>query len=457
MHEPEDFPEVEDDDLTPATRGTQRPSDEQPPELFWLYVGHVGSKDGGPQDLATYRKLSHILRDDGDLRQLGQLRSSKKRLDVAGDTVLVYARHDSVGGFAYLAGHTSPRDPVPREAEHVYIVVGVAEGEDMLWLDPPPLAQEAEGRRLRAFQTADLHVVRQAARNEEPPGEGRPRLPEPTLYIVGAVHDHEFRRFFPTFPEPIRRGVHYTDARFSVTPEVIQRRGCVWRGYDAPVEEDTGVQILCCCPLEHLYAQTLWELAVQQGLPVHPPYHRTAVADQGVLIREAKPTSVLSGFLESPPRCHDEPHPPLSETLQGCNCALRDPKVPPQYGPVEVEGAEIESQSVLRAAVFRAQVQPFRCRRIGVPEFCLCKGSEVVCSIFGSGLLIGAVREPLQDFSVALDDMLASACFLCYTQGVHERRSNHEGCSHRERRRWAATLGRGRLETSYLPRYRRRP
>src|SRR5215212_8549899 len=160
MHEPEDFPEVEDDDLTPATRGTQRPSDEQPPELFWLYVGHVGAKDGGPQDLATYGKLSHILRDDGDLRQLGQLRSSKKRLDVAGDTV-------------------------PREAEHVYIVVGVAEGEDTLRLDPPPLAQEAEGRPLRAFQTADLDVVRQAARNEEPAGEGRPRLPEPTLYIVG--------------------------------------------------------------------------------------------------------------------------------------------------------------------------------------------------------------------------------------------------------------------------------
>jgi hypothetical protein len=66
---------------------------------------------------------------------------------------------------------------VPGEAEHVYVVVGVAEGKDTLRLDPPPLAQEAEGRRLRAFHTADLDVVRQAARNEEPPGEGRPRLP----------------------------------------------------------------------------------------------------------------------------------------------------------------------------------------------------------------------------------------------------------------------------------------
>src|SRR5215208_6465812 len=305
MHEPEDFPEVEDDDLTPATRGTQRPTDEQPPELFRLYVGHVGSKDGGPQDLPTYRKLGHILRDDGDLGQLGQLRSSKKRLDVAGDTVLVYAGYDSVGGFAYLAGHTPHRDPVSGEAEHVYIVVGVAEGKDTLRLDPPPLAQEAEGRPLRAFQTADLDVVRQAACNEEPAGEGHPRLPEPTLYIVGAVHDHELRRFFPTFPEPIRRRVHDTDARFSATPEVIESRWCVWRGYNAPVEEDTGVQILCCCPLEHLYAHILWQLAVQQVLPIHPPYHRPAVADQGVMSSEAKPRCVLSGFLKAPPSRHD--------------------------------------------------------------------------------------------------------------------------------------------------------
>src|SRR5215218_4204394 len=376
MHEPDDFPEVEDNDLTPASCRTQRPPDESPPELFWLYVGHVGPEDGGPQDLAAHRKLGHILRDDGDLWQLGHLRSSKKRLDVAGDTVLVYAGYDSVGGFADLAGHTPHRDPVPGEAEHVYVVVGVAEGEYTLRLDPPPLAQEAEGRRLRAFQSADLDVVRQAARNEEPPGEGRLRLPEPTLYIVGAVHDHELRRFFPTFPEPIRRGVHDTDARFSVTPEVIESRWCVWRGYDAPVEEDTGVQILCCCPLEHLYAHILWQLAVQQGLPVHPPYHRTAVADQGVMISEAKPPCVLSGFLEAPPRRHDQPHPPLSETLKGCNGALCDLQVPPQHGPVEVEGAEIEGQSVLHASVFRAQMQPSRCRRsegIGVPELCFCK------------------------------------------------------------------------------------
>src|SRR5215208_6804599 len=282
MHEPEDFPEVEDDDLTPATRGTQRPSDEQPPELIWVYVGHVRSKDGGPQDLATCRKLCHILRDDGDLGQLGQLRSSKKRLDVAGDTVLVYAGYDSVGGFAYLAGHTPHRDPVSGEAEHVYIVVGVAEGKDTLRLDPPPLAQEAEGRPLRAFQTADLDVVRQAACNEEPAGEGHPRL-----------------------PEPIRRRVHDTDARFSATPEVIESRWCVWRGYNAPVEEDTGVQILCCCPLEHLYAHILWQLAVQQVLPIHPPYHRPAVADQGVMSSEAKPRCVLSGFLKAPPSRHD--------------------------------------------------------------------------------------------------------------------------------------------------------
>src|SRR5215208_1527745 len=151
MHEPYDFPEVEDDDLTPASCRTQRPPHEQPAELNGLYVGHVGPEDGGPHNLATYR------------------------------------------------------DPVPGEAEHVYVVVGVAEGEDTLRLDPPPLAQEAEGRRLRAFQTADLDVVRQAARNEEPPVEGRPCRLEPALYIVGAVHDHELRRLFCTFPEPIRR------------------------------------------------------------------------------------------------------------------------------------------------------------------------------------------------------------------------------------------------------------
>src|SRR5215207_3879169 len=205
MHEPDDFPEIEDDDLALATRRTQRPSDESPPELFWLYVGHLGPEDGGPQNLATHCKLRHILRDDGDLGQLGHLRSSKKRLDVAGDTVLVYAGYDSVGDFADLAGHTPHRNPVPGEAEHVYVVVGVAEGEDTLRLYRPPLAQEAEGRRLRAFQTADLDIVRQAARDKEPPGEGRPRHPEPTLYIVGAVHDHELRRLFCAFPEPICR------------------------------------------------------------------------------------------------------------------------------------------------------------------------------------------------------------------------------------------------------------
>src|SRR5687768_6640489 len=205
MHEPDDFPKVEDDDLTPASCRTQRPPDEQPAELFGLYVGHVGPEDGGPQDFAAYRERGHILRDDRDLGQLWHLRSSKKRLDVAGDTVLVYAGYDPIGGFADLAGHTPHRDPVPGEAEHVYVVVGVAEGEDALRLDPPPLAQEAEGRRLRAFQTADLDVVRQAARNEEPPVESRPCRLEPALYIVGAVHDHELRRLFCTFPEPIRR------------------------------------------------------------------------------------------------------------------------------------------------------------------------------------------------------------------------------------------------------------
>ena len=161
MHEPDDFPEVEDDDLAPASCRTQRPPDESPAELFWLYVGHVGPEDGGPQNLAAHRERGHILRDDGDLGQLGHLRSSKERLDVAGDTVLVHAGYDSVGGLADLAGHTPHRDPVPGEAEHVYVVVGVAEGEDALRLDPPPVAQEAEGRGLRAF--ADCRSRRSAA------------------------------------------------------------------------------------------------------------------------------------------------------------------------------------------------------------------------------------------------------------------------------------------------------
>jgi hypothetical protein len=212
--------------------------------------------------------------------------------------------------------------------------------------------------------------VRQAARNEEPPGEGRLRLLEPTLYIVGAVHDHELRRFFPSFPEPIGRGVHDGDTRLRVTPQVLERRRCAWRGYDASVDEDTGVESPLCCPLKHLNGQTLWQRAVQQGLSVHPLYHRTAVADDGVVVRKAKPPCILSGFLEAPSRRYDEPHPPLPEPLQGGNGALCDPQVPPQHGPVEVEGAEIEGQSVLRASVFRAQVQPSRCRRaegIGVP------------------------------------------------------------------------------------------
>src|SRR5215208_837009 len=376
MHEPDDFPEVEDDDLTPASCRTQRPPDESPAELFWLYVGHVGPEDSGTQDLAAHRERGHILRDDGDLWQLGHLQSSKESLDVAGDTVLVHAGHDLVRGLADLAGHTPDRDPVPGEAEHVYVVVGVAESEDALRLYRPPLAQEPECRCLRALQTADLDVVRQAARNEEPPGEGRLRLLEPTPYIVGAVHDHELRRFFPAFPEPSGRGVHDGDTRLRVTPQVLERRRCAWRGDGAPVNEDAGVQVPHCCPLQHLYAQLSWQLAVQQSLPVHPPYHRTAVADQGVMIREAKPPCVLSGVLEAPPRRHDEPHPPLSETLQGCNGTLCEPQVPPQHGPVEVEGAEIEGQSVLRASVFRAQVQPSRCRRaeeIGVPQLRLCK------------------------------------------------------------------------------------
>src|SRR5918994_145257 len=294
--------------------------------------------------------------------------------DVAGDTVLVYAWHDAVCGFANLAGHAPHRDPVPGEAEHIYIVVGVAEGEDTLGLYPPPLAQELQGRSLGTLQAADLDIVRQAARDEEPPGEGRLRLPEPVLYTVGAIHDHELRRIFFAFPEPVRGGVHDGYVRVGVAPrgppQVIQRRRCVRRRDDAPVEEDTGVEIPLCRPLERLYAQTPWQRAVQQGIPVQPPYHRTAVADQGVLVREAEPPCVLPGFLEAPSRRHDEPHPPLSEALQGGDGAICDLQVPPQHGPVQVEGAEIECQSVLCAAVFRAQVQPSRCRRaegIAVP------------------------------------------------------------------------------------------
>src|SRR5688500_10395466 len=151
MHEPDDFPEVEDDDLTPASCRAQRPPDEPLAELFWIYVGHVGPVDGGPQDLAAHRERGHILRDDGDLWQLGHLRSSKKGLDVAGDTVLIHAGHDSIRGLADLAGHTPDCDPVPGEAEHVYVVVGVAEGEDTLRLYPPPLAQEPQGRCLSAL------------------------------------------------------------------------------------------------------------------------------------------------------------------------------------------------------------------------------------------------------------------------------------------------------------------
>src|SRR5215213_9949412 len=205
MDEPDDLPEVEDDDLAPTSRTTQRPPDETPAELSLLHVGHVGPEDGGPKDLAPHRERGYVLRDDGDFGQLWHLRSSKKGLDVAGDTVLVHAWHDPVRGLADLVGHPPDRDPVPGEAEHVDIVVGVAEGENTLGLYPPPLAQEPEGRCFRAFQTTDLDVVRQAARDEEPSGEGAPGLPQPALDVVGAVYDHELGHIFPAVPEPIRR------------------------------------------------------------------------------------------------------------------------------------------------------------------------------------------------------------------------------------------------------------
>jgi hypothetical protein len=73
MHEPDDLPEVEDDDLAPSPRPTQLPADEPPAEFLGLYVGHVGPEDGGPQDLAPHRERGHILRDDGYLGQLGHL------------------------------------------------------------------------------------------------------------------------------------------------------------------------------------------------------------------------------------------------------------------------------------------------------------------------------------------------------------------------------------------------
>src|SRR5215212_8189427 len=241
MDEPDDLPEVEDDDLAPTSRTTQRPPDETPAELSLLHVGHVGPEDGGPKDLAPHRERGYVLRDDGDFGQLWHLRSSKKGLDVAGDTVLVHAWHDPVRGLADLAGHPPDRDPVPGEAEHIDVVVGIAKGQDTLGRYPPPPAQELEGRRLRAFQATDLDIVRQAACNEEASGEGRLRLLEPTRYIVGVVHDDELRRFFTAAPEPIRRGVHDGDAGLGVPPQVLERRGCVRGGDDAPVEEDAGM------------------------------------------------------------------------------------------------------------------------------------------------------------------------------------------------------------------------
>src|SRR5919107_1986652 len=242
VHEADHVTEVEDDDLAAPPGGPQRLSDEPPLELLGGYVGHVRSEDGGPEDLASHGQGGHVFGDDRHLRQLGHLGSFQKLIDVAGDPVLVHAGHNYVGGLADLAGHAADGDPVTGEAEHVYIVVRVAEGENALLGYPPPLAQELQGFRLRAFEAADLDVVRQAAGDEKPSGEGGTRIFQPISDSVGIVHYHELGRLFAALLEPARRGLYGGDARFSVAPEVFQRRGGIRRGDDPAVDEDAGVK-----------------------------------------------------------------------------------------------------------------------------------------------------------------------------------------------------------------------
>jgi hypothetical protein len=173
------------------------------------------------------------------------------------------------------------------------------------------------------------------------------------------VHDDELGGLLPTFLQPGGRRVHRRDAGL-LAARVVERRGGVGRGDDAPVHEDAGVKAALRRPLEHLDAELAGELAVEEGLAVHPPDHRAAVADHGVGAGEAEALRVLAGPLEAPARSDHEPHPPLPEPAQGLHGPVRYPQVPAQHRPVEVEGAQLEGQTIPRTVLLLAQDQPSR-------------------------------------------------------------------------------------------------
>src|SRR5918997_4612421 len=203
VHDPDHLPEVEERDLTPPPRPPQRPPDEPPSELLRFHVRYVRPKDGSSQYPTPAGQRAHVLRDDRYLGEFRHSNSSDQSLQIHGDPVLVHRRRHGVGGLADLVGHPPDRDPVSDKAEHVHVVVRVPEGDRTPWVYPPELAQELECSGLRALEAPDLDVVRQAAGDEEPPRERRPRLLDPALYVVGVIHKHELGRLPPAIPQPV--------------------------------------------------------------------------------------------------------------------------------------------------------------------------------------------------------------------------------------------------------------
>src|SRR5215211_948315 len=144
VNDPDHLPEVEECDLTPPPRPPQRQPYEPARELLGLDVGHVGPEDPRPQHLAPTGQSGHVLGYYGNLGELGHLVGSKQLFEIGSDPVFIHGRSYGICSLADLVCHPPYRDPVPNEAEHVHVIVGVAEGYRAGGVHTPPLAQERE-------------------------------------------------------------------------------------------------------------------------------------------------------------------------------------------------------------------------------------------------------------------------------------------------------------------------
>src|SRR5665647_799684 len=75
---------------------------------------------------------------------VAQRKRSEPAVQLLGGTALGEVAGDVIGGSQDLGGGAAHRDTTTRPAQHLDVVVAVAEGEDVLRRDPVPLAGNLE-------------------------------------------------------------------------------------------------------------------------------------------------------------------------------------------------------------------------------------------------------------------------------------------------------------------------